>query len=73
LGLALALALPVSHSANATGCSQRLGPFGSISEAEAAAQLARSAGFDTSGVWGQGGIVSDWSNRRYFFNVFFPC
>ena len=63
----------MSHSADAAGCSQRMGPFGSINEAEVAAQLARTAGYDTSGVWGQGGVVSDWSNRRYFFNVFFPC
>jgi hypothetical protein len=29
------------------------------------------AGYRTSGVWGEGGVVSSWSNRRYYFNVFY--
>jgi hypothetical protein len=41
--------------------------------AEAAAQKARAMGYDASGIWGEGGIISDWSDRRYFFNAFFPC
>ena len=71
--LGLVLALSLGHAATATACSQRMGPFGSIYAAENAAQLARAAGYETSGIWGQGGIVSDWSNRRYFFNVFYQC
>jgi len=71
--LGLVAALSLGHAATAAACSQRMGPFGSIYEAESAAQLAQSAGYRTSGVWGQGGVVSDWSNRRYFFNVFYPC
>jgi hypothetical protein len=71
--LGLVLALSLGHAATAAACSQRMGPFGSIYEAESAAQIARTAGYETSGVWGQGGVVSDCSNRRYFFNVFYPC
>ena len=71
--LGLVAALSLGHAATAAACSQRMGPFGSIYEAESAAQLAQSAGYQTSGVWGQGGVVSDWSNRRDFFNVFYPC
>ena len=69
----LALSLTLGHAATAVACSQRMGPYGSIYAAQTAAQFARAYGYQTSGVWGQGGIYSNWSNRRYFFNVFFPC
>ena len=71
--LGLVAALSVAHAPTAAACSQRVGPFGSSYAAENAAQMARAAGYETSGIWGQGGVVSDWSNRRYFFNVFYPC
>ena len=71
--LCVVLALWLAQAATAAACSQRMGPFGSIYAAESAAQYARAAGYETSGVWGQGGIISEWSNRRYFFNVFYPC
>jgi hypothetical protein len=73
LGLFLALSLTFTAEANAASCRNRMGPYQSNYEAEAVAQQARNVGYETSGVWGEGGIVSDWSNRRYFFNVFFPC
>jgi hypothetical protein len=73
LSLAVVTSLAISQAADAGGCQWRLGPFNSNYSAEAAAQKARSMGYDTSGIWGEGGIISDWSNRRYFFNVFFPC
>lgn len=52
-------------------CARRAGPFASQGEAEHVAQQARMAGYRTSGVWGEGGVVSSWSNRRYYFNVFY--
>jgi len=52
-------------------CSQRVGPFASQDEAQRAAQQYRYAGYRTSGVWGEGGVVSSWSNRRYYFNVLY--
>lgn len=61
------------HAASAGECRRTIGGYESNYAAEAAAQQARNAGYQTSGVWGQGGIISDWSNCRYYFNVFFPC
>ena len=54
-------------------CSKRMGPYQSQYAAEREAQRFRSRGYDTSGIWGEGGVVSQWSNRRYFFNLFYPC
>ena len=73
LGLALFLSLRLAAPAKADACSYRMGPFLSQDAAQAAAQQARYLGFEASGVWGQGGLYSDWSNRRYFFNVFYEC
>jgi hypothetical protein len=56
-----------------SACSQRMGPYQTQYAAERAAQMYRSQGFQTSGVWGEGGLYSSSSNRRYFFNVFYPC
>jgi hypothetical protein len=50
-----------------------MGPFLTQYAAEAAAQQARDLGYVASGVWGEGGVISQWSNRRYFFNVFYEC
>jgi hypothetical protein len=50
-----------------------MGPFLTQDAAQVAAQQARYLGFEASRVWGQGGLYSDWSNRRYFFNVFYEC
>src|SRR5260370_1333159 len=73
LGSALFLSLMLAAPANADACSYRMGPFVTQDAAQAAAQQARYLGFEASGVWGQGGLYSDWSNRRYFFNVFYEC
>src|SRR6516225_3503584 len=73
LGLALFLSLTLAAPANADVCSYRSGPFLTNDAAQAAAQQARYLGFEATGVWGQGGLYSDWSNRRYFFNVFYEC
>lgn len=69
----LFLFLALSQSLNAAECSRRMGPFFSQSEAERAAQYYRSQGYVISGVWGEGGVVSNWSNRRYYFNIFWSC
>jgi hypothetical protein len=50
-----------------------MGPYLNQFSAETAAEQARNAGYEASGVWGEGGVVSQWSNRRYFFNVFYDC
>ncbi|MGR8929953.1 MAG: hypothetical protein ACU836_04870 [Gammaproteobacteria bacterium] len=68
----------VSHAAEkivlAQGqCAQKMGPYLSQSDALTAAQLFREQGYQTTGVWGEGGVISQWSNRRYYFNVFYPC
>jgi len=54
-------------------CWRRIGPFQLQSQAARAASYYRSRGFRTSNVYGQGGVVSNWSNRRYFFRVFYRC
>ncbi len=61
------------HVQLASQCNKRMGPYLTQHEAENAAQSFRNRGFETSGVWGEGGVVSHWSNRRYFFNLFYPC
>jgi hypothetical protein len=73
LGSALVLSLTLAAPANAEGCSYRMGPYSTQDAAQTAAQQARYLGLETSGVWGQGGLYSDWSNRRYFLNVFYDC
>lgn len=50
-------------------CAKRMGPYQSQQAAERDAQTYRNRGYNTSNVWGEGGVVSQWSNRRYFFNV----
>jgi len=67
------LSLMLAAPANAQACSYRMGPFLTQGAAETAAQQVRYLGYTASGVWGEGGIVSQWSNRRYFFNVFYEC
>jgi hypothetical protein len=57
----------------AGNCAQRMGPFTSQYAAQVQQQAYQARGYSTSGVWGEGGVVSSWSNRRYFFNVFYPC
>ena len=73
LGSALVLSLMLAAPSNAQACSYRMGPFLTQYAAEAAAQQARDLGYVASGVWGEGGVISQWSNRRYFFNVFYEC
>jgi len=73
LGSALALSLMLAAPANAQACSYRMGPYLTQYAAEAAAQQVRDLGYAASGVWGEGGVISQSSNRRYFFNVFYEC
>ncbi len=54
-------------------CYKKMSPYLSHSQAERERQKLRRAGYSTSGVWGEGGVISDWSNRRYYFNVFYQC
>jgi hypothetical protein len=73
LAAAVLLPLAFAGAADAQVCSRRMGPYVSYDAAFRAAQQARAYGYRTSGIWGEGGVVSQWSNRRYFFNVFLPC
>lgn len=54
-------------------CSKKMGPYASQYAAQAQLQGYQAKGYSTSGVWVEGGVVSSWSNRRYFFNVYYPC
>ena len=54
-------------------CRHLMGPYNNQSTAYYYLQQARYAGYQTSDVWGQGGVVSNWSNRQYFFYVYYPC
>ena len=73
LGLVSLLSFSSIDAANANVCQQTVGPFWSRYEAETAAQEAQMQGYQTSDVWGSDGIISDSSNRRYWFNVFYQC
>ena len=54
-------------------CTQRMGPFTSQYAAQVQQQAYQTQGYNTSGIWGEGGVVSSWTNRRYYFNVFYSC
>ena len=72
-GLVSLLSFSPIDAAKADVCQQTVGPFWSQYEAEVAVQQAQTQGYQTSGVWGSDGVVSDSSNRKYWFNVFYPC
>ena len=75
LGVVALAALWLTHSdpARADSCELKMGPYASPSAADLAVQQAKSIGYNTSGVWGEGGLVSQAANQRYFFNVFYRC
>ena len=68
-----ALLLTHAGPARADSCELKMGPYASPSAADLAVQQAKSIGYNTSGVWGEGGVVSQAANQRYFFNVFYRC
>ena len=45
-------------------CTQRMGPFTSQYAAQVQQQAYQAEGYNTSGIWGEGGVVSSWTNRR---------
>jgi len=67
------LILPLAGPASADDCQLRMGPYTSQSAAELGVQQAKGIGFKTSGIWGEGDVVSQIANRQYFFNVLFGC
>jgi hypothetical protein len=73
LALVSLLSFSIVDAANADVCKQTIGPYWSQYEAEATAQEAQMQGYQTFGVWGSDGIISDASNRKYWFNVFYQC
>jgi hypothetical protein len=72
LSLAVASATPLL-AANAGECRQLMGGYPTIYAAQMASQQAQNAGYNTSDVWGQGGVISGWQNRRWYFYVFYAC
>ena len=68
-GLALVLLMPAQGASGAT-CSRRMGPYDSQYTANQEIQRARNAGYQTSGTWGEGGMVSQSSNRRLLLQRF---
>jgi len=54
-------------------CSRRYGPYLLQSQAYRWMRFAQSKGYRTSQVYGIGGVISRYSNRRYYFNVYYSC
>jgi hypothetical protein len=54
-------------------CSKTMGPYITHDTAARDAQRYENKGYSTSGIWGEGGIIGNWSNRKYFFNLFYQC
>lgn len=54
-------------------CRKKMGPYLTEGQAKYEIQRLRTEGNSTSNAWGEGGVISDWSNRRYYFNLFYPC
>jgi len=75
VGAAAFAALLLTHAglARADSCELKMGPYGSQSAADLAVRQAKSIGFNTSGIWGEGGVVSQAASQRYFFNVLYRC
>src|SRR5262245_30147976 len=69
----LILPLALARPASADDCQLRMGPYASQSAAELGVQQAKGYGFKTSGICGEGDVVSQIANRQYFFNVLFGC
>jgi hypothetical protein len=69
----LILSLVLTGPARADDCQLRMGPYASQSAAELGVRQARGVGLKTSGIWGEGDVVSQIANRQYFFNVLFAC
>ncbi|MEQ9642393.1 MAG: hypothetical protein RIM84_20365 [Alphaproteobacteria bacterium] len=79
LGLGL-LALPAMLPGDAAArvvqvgsCSQAVGPFNTQNQAFRVLREARARGYATGPVYGQGGVVSRYSNRRWYFTVYYAC
>jgi hypothetical protein len=70
LGAVAVLVLAVTGPARADECQFRMGPYTSQSTAELGVQQARSIGFNTSSIAGEG---SQLANNKYFFNILFRC
>ena len=62
-----------SYVTTAGVCSRRYGPYLLQSQAYRWMRFAQSKGYRTSQVYGIGGVISRYSNRRYYFNVYYSC
>ena len=72
-GLALGLVVAANSPSQAATCNQAVGPFQSQYQAYRVLQQAQARGYETGPVYGQGGLYSDYSNRRWFFTVYYAC
>lgn len=52
-------------------CRETLGPFATMRRAYEVRDYYRDLGYETSDVWGEGGIY--YGTREYYVNVWYPC
>ena len=71
---AVSPAVGLPHLVPAGYCRKRMGPFATQDRAWAYIRMLRARGYQTSGVWGEGGSIAySHRPRAYYFNVFYPC
>ena len=54
-------------------CWSKRGPFQTQNQAYYAVQQAQARGYGTGPVFGEGGLYSNYSNRRWFFALYYDC
>ena len=50
-----------------------MGPFNTQNQAYHMVRQAQARGYATGPVYGEGGLYSNYSNRRWFFRVYYTC
>jgi hypothetical protein len=61
------------HFIQAGQCWRRVGPFQTQNQAYQMQRDAQNRGYATGPVFGEGGLYSNYSNRRWFFTVYYTC
>jgi len=72
-GLLSALPSVDARALQARGCSQAVGPFQTQGQAYQAMLEVQAQGYGTGPVYGQDGLYSNYSNRRWYFTVYYAC
>ena len=57
----------------ARSCSRKIGPFMTQYRAIQTMRQTQARGYTTGPVYGEGGLLSNYSNRRWYFTVYFAC